>query len=141
MTMFRYLLLLLVLTVGFFTSRSDDGKSTVLKNKEYLLSDLRATIVEPEAVIELSSKSSCRILFGETKVQIRDVSVGKGIELETLLSQTPSHTDSQVVVFKLNSIQRIAPWFAAHTAGADDRAKIGKTVMVSGDVVWILPRN
>jgi hypothetical protein len=139
--MFRYPFLLLGLTFALFTSRSDDWKATELKNKEYLLADLRATIAEPEAIIELSSNSSCRILFGKTKAQFRDVSVGKGIELESLLSQIPSHTDSQVIVFKLNSIQRIAPWFAVPTAGADERTKLGKTLLVPGDVVWILPRN
>lgn len=139
--MFRCLLLLLGLTIGLCHSRSDDWKATELKNKEYLLADLRATIVEPEAVIELNSKSSCRILFGKTKAQFRDVSVGKGIELESLLSQIPSHNDSQVVVFKLNSIQRIAPWFATPAPGADDQARIRKTLLVPGDVVWILPRD
>lgn len=139
--MFRYPLLLLGLMFALSASRFDEWKSTELKNKEYLLADLRATIIEPEAVIELSSNSSCRILFGKTNARFQDVSVGKGIELETVMSQIPSHTDSQVVVFKLNSIQRIAPWFAVPTVGADERARIGKTMLVPGDVVWILPRS
>lgn len=132
-----------VLTVCAFAlcSSSSEWQSLTLTNKNFLLRDFRLVVAQEEHVIALIQQSQCRIMHGHKNMQYKDIKVTNGIEFEKLFPPSATIIDSGVLLFKLNTIQRRPAWFATNSTANSERASFDKTIVMPGDIIWVLPHD
>lgn len=132
-----------VLLVSAFTlcSSSSEGQSLTLTNKSYLLRDFRLVVAQEKHIAALIQQSQCRIMHGHKNVQYRDIKIADGIEFEKLFPPSATIIDSGVLLFKLNTIQRRPAWFATNSTANSERASFDKTIVMPGDIIWVLPHD